>query len=86
MLDSSLYDDYESSLPLESNVFDDAPLIDLEDVFDPPLASLPLFTLSLSNTSMATSISDLTFLASPLPSPQCTGLEMGETSRVDVMF
>jgi len=28
--ESSLYDDYESSLPLESNVVDDAPLTNLE--------------------------------------------------------
>ena len=29
-LESSFYDDYESSLPLESNVVDDAPLTNLE--------------------------------------------------------
>ena len=29
-LESSLYDDYESSLPLESNVVDDAPLTNLD--------------------------------------------------------
>ena len=40
-LESSLYDDYESSLPLESNVVNDAPLPDLEEVFDPSLTSLP---------------------------------------------
>ena len=32
-LESSLYNDYESSLPLESNIVDDAPLTDLEEVF-----------------------------------------------------
>ena len=47
MLESSLYDDYESSVPLESNVVDDAPLTELEEVFDhPPLTSLPLITPS----------------------------------------
>jgi len=41
-LEFSLYDDYESSLPPESNVVDDAPLTNLEEVVDPPLTSLPL--------------------------------------------
>ena len=36
-LEASLYDDYESSLPLESNAIDDAPLTNLEEAFDPPL-------------------------------------------------
>ena len=83
-LESSLYDDYKSSLPLESNVVDDAPLTNLEEVFDPPLTSLPLVALSFSSTPIATSISDSTFVASPLPLAQCTELEMGEISRSDV--
>ena len=41
-LECNLYDDYESCLPLESNFVDDAPLTDLEEVFDPPLTSSPL--------------------------------------------
>ena len=82
-LEASLYHDYESSLPLESNVVDDAPLIDLEEVFDPPLTSLPFVTLSFSTTPVAT-VSDLSLLASPLPLAQCAALEMGETSRGDV--
>ena len=41
-LESSLYDDYEPSFPLESNVLDDAPSADLEEMFDPPLTSSPL--------------------------------------------
>jgi len=41
-LESSLYDDYASSLPLESNVVDDVALTDLEEVFDPPLTLCPL--------------------------------------------
>jgi len=41
-LESSLDDDYKSFLPLKSNVVDDAPLTDLEQVFDPLLTSLPL--------------------------------------------
>ena len=48
-LESSLYDDYGSSLLLESNVVDDAPLIDVEEVFDPPLSSLPLVAPSFSS-------------------------------------
>jgi len=71
---SSLYDDYESSLLLESNVVDDAPLTDPEEVFD----------LSFSRTPVAISISDSTFLASPLPLTQWMGLEMGEISRGDI--
>jgi len=63
-LESSLYDDYESFLPLESKVVDDAPLTDLDEVFDPPLTSLPLIAPSFSSTPTATSVSDSTLLAS----------------------
>ena len=72
-LESSLYDDYEASLPLESNVVDDAPLTGLKEVFDPPFTSLPLFTPSVSSTPIAIGVSDSTLLASPLPLAQCTG-------------
>ena len=41
-LESSLYDNCESSLPLESNVVDDAPSTNLKEVFNPPFTSLPL--------------------------------------------
>jgi len=57
-LESSLYDDYESSLPLESNIVDDAPLTDLEEVFNPPLTCLPLVAPSSSTTPIVTSTSD----------------------------
>ena len=77
-LESSLYDDNESSFPLESNVIDDAALTNLEEVFDPPLTSLPLVAPSFSSTPVATSISESTLLASPLFVAQCMGLEMGE--------
>ena len=82
-LESSLYDDCECSLPLESNVVDDTHLIDLEKVFDPSLISLPFIAPSFSNTPMDTSVSDLTLLASPLLLAQCTRLEMGEISKGD---
>jgi len=49
-LESSLYDNYKSSLPLESSVVDDAPLANLEEVFDHPLTSLPLVAQSFSST------------------------------------
>jgi len=49
--ESSLYDDYESSFPLESNVVNNAPLTDLDEVFNPPLASLPLIAPYFSNIS-----------------------------------
>jgi len=68
-LESSLYDDYESSLTLESNVVDDAPLTDLEKVFDPPLTSLTLVTPSFSSTRIE--------LASPLPLAKCIGVRDG---------
>jgi len=66
-LESSLYDDYKSSLPLESNIVDDAPLTDLEEVFDPPLTYSPLVAPSCSSTSIVTTISDSTLLDSPFP-------------------
>jgi len=57
-LESSLYDDYESSLPLESNIVDDEPLTDLKEVFDPPLTCSPLVAPSSSSTPIVTSTSD----------------------------
>ena len=75
-LKSSLFDDCESSLSLESNVVNDAPSTDLKQVFDPPLTSLPFVTLSFSTTPVAT-VSDLSLLASALPLAQYTELEKG---------
>jgi len=49
-LEPSLFDDYESSLPLESNFVDNAPLTNLEEVFDAPLTSFSFVALSSSNT------------------------------------
>jgi len=50
-LKASLYDDCDSSLPLESNFVYNTPLTDLEEAFDPPLTSLPpLVALSSSRT------------------------------------
>ena len=83
-LESSLYDDCESSFPLESNVVDDVPLNGLEEVFDPPSTSIPFVAPSFFGTPMDTGVSALTLLASPLPLAQCTRLEMSETSRGDV--
>jgi len=65
-LDASLYDDCESSLPLESNFVADAPLIDLEEVFHSPLTSLSFAAPFFSSTAINTSVSDLSYL--PLPS------------------
>ena len=50
---------------------------------DPPLTSLPLVGPSFSSTPVATSVCESTLLASSLPLAQCTGLEIGETSRGD---
>jgi len=61
----SLYDDYESSLPIESNVVDDAPLTDLVEVVDPPLTSLSLVPPSFFNTLVTTSVGDSTLLSLP---------------------
>ena len=82
-LEASLYDDCESSLPLESKVVDATPLTDLGKAFDSPLTSLPFVTPSFSSTPLDTNVSDSILLASPLPLAQCMGLEMGETSWVD---
>jgi len=53
-------------------------------VFDHPLSSLPRVAPSFSSTLVATSLSDSTLLAYPLPLAQCTGLERGEISINDV--
>ena len=79
-LKSSLYDDCKSSLPLKSNIVDDAPSTDLEEVFDHPLTSLTLVAPSFFSAPMDTSVSDLALLATPLSLPQCIGLEMSEIS------
>ena len=73
-----LYDDCESSLPLESDFVVDAPLTDLEKIFDPSLTSLPFVALSSSTTPIDSTVSDLPLLASHVRLAQCTGLEMGE--------
>ena len=82
-LKACLYDDCESSLPLGSNVVDNAPLTDLGEVFEPPLTPLTFVALSFFSIPMDTRFSDSILIASPLPLAQCTGLEMGETSRGD---
>jgi len=78
---SSLYNDCESSLPLEFNFVDDVLLTNLEEMFDPTLTSLPLVAPSFSSTHLNTSISDLTLLSSPFPLAQRTRLDMDELSR-----
>jgi len=82
-LEACLYDDCESSFPLESNAVDDAPLTDLGEVFDPPLTPLTFVAPSFSSAPTDTSISNSILLASLLSLAQCTGLEMCETSRGD---
>ena len=72
-LESSLYNDYESSLPLESNIVDVAPLTGLEEVVDPPCTYSPLVAPSTSSTPIVTSTSDSILLDSPFPLAQCTG-------------
>ena len=82
-LEASLYEYYESSLPLESNVVDDALVTDLGETFDPSLTYLSFVAPSFSSTPMDTSVNDSILLASPLPLAQCTGLEIGENCRGD---
>ena len=81
-LESSLYDDYESFLL--PDVVDDTSLTDLEEVFNPPLTSLPLVTSSFSSIPVATNFDDSTLLASPPPFSSVHEVKMGETSRGDV--
>jgi len=56
MLESNLHDDYASFLPLDSNVVDDPPLPDLEEVFGPLLTFLSLVAPSFSSTPVTTSV------------------------------
>ena len=63
----NLHDNCESFLPIELNVATDAPLTDLEEMFDPPLTSLPNVTPSFLNTPMHTSVSDLPLVLACLP-------------------
>jgi len=80
----SVYEDGESSLPLESSFVDDMPYIDLEEVPDPLLTSSSLFAPSSTSTPISTNINALALHASTLPLAQCTRLEMGELYRGDV--
>ena len=52
-------------------------------MFDSPLTYVPLVAPSIYSTPVAPSICDSTFLPSPLPLAQYTGLEIGEISRGD---
>ena len=81
----SVYEDGESSLPLESSFVDDMPYIDLEEVPDPLLTSSSLFAPSSTSTPISTNINALALHASTLPLAQCTRLEMGELYRGDVL-
>ena len=49
------------------NVVGDAPLTDLEEVFDPPLTYSPVVAPSSSSTPIVISTSDSTLLDSPFP-------------------
>jgi len=70
-------DDCESSLPLESNVVDDAPLTNLMEAFDHHLTSLSFVVPFFSTIPTDTSISDSILLASPLPLAQYRGVRDG---------
>ena len=73
------------SLPFSpgSNFVDDAPSTNIEDVFDPPLTTLPLIALSFSSTPRDTIISDLALITSPFFLTQSTGLDMGDLLNGD---
>ena len=77
-LEVNLYDDYESSLPLEPAFITPTPLTGLEKVIDPPYVAP-----SLSSTPSDTTGGVVGLLSSPIPLAQCTELEMGESSRSD---
>jgi len=72
-LEVSLYDDYESSLPLETNLMVDTPLTSLEEVIDPPLTSLSFVASSLSSTSRDTIEGVLSLITSHLPLAHAQG-------------
>jgi len=72
----SLYDDYESSLPLQSNFVMNTPSTSLEEEIDPPLTHLLLITSPSPITPKDTTIRVLTLLPSALPLVLCIGLEM----------
>jgi len=55
-LEASFYDDCESSLPLEPNVVDYAPLTDQEEVAVSPWTSFPLIGPSFSSDPIVTSV------------------------------
>ena len=82
--EASLYDDYQSSLPLGPSFVDDASLTALEEVFDPHFTFSSFVALSFSSTPIDATINALTLLFSSLPLAQCTGLEMGKPSKGDV--
>ena len=75
---ASLYDNYDSSLPLDSSFVDDTSLINLEEVFKPPVVALTFVTPSSSSTPIYTSVSDFILLVSFLLLAQCADLKMGE--------
>ena len=84
-LEVSLYEDGESSLPLEPSFVDDIPYTDLEEAPDSLLTSSSLVAPSSTSTRMRTTVSALTLHAFPLPLAQCTGLEMVEPYKGDVV-
>ena len=74
-LEFSLYDDYESTLPLEPDFMVNSPLTDLRET------SLPFAAPSLPSILRDTTEGVLHLLSSsPLPFAQCTGLEIGAVS------
>jgi len=81
-LEASLFDDWVSSFPLKSYVVDDAALTSLWEAFD-PLDLLVICYSIFHSKPMDNSVSYSILVASPLSLAQCTGLEMGETSRGD---
>jgi len=85
-LEVSLYNDYESSFPLESNFVVNTPSTDLEEAIDPPLTHLSFVAPSSPITPRATTAGVLTLLISPILLAHCTGLEIGEPSRGDANF
>ena len=82
-LEFSLYDDYDSSLPLEPDFMVDSPLTGIKEVIDLPLPSSPFVAPSLSSTSRDTTKGVLRLLSFPLPVAQYTRLKMGESPRGD---
>ena len=83
---ASLYDDYNSYVPLEANSTIDTSLANLREAFDRPLNSSPFVAPSSLSTRKDTTEGVLSLLASLFHLDQCTCLEMDESPGAIVSY